>query len=234
MRQEPFISTPKLSHGGLFDSIRACELQEQRSVNRDPWAFALMAMVSTLDPSAAALERWGRYFPQSTTTVVESCEIGPARRLADVVAIVSASDRIRDALRYLGLTKTQLKDICAISRQTLYDWLAGRFEPDATNGARLRDVHELALLVPQHSRRPIRAALLTQPVLGEASFLDLLRQPRLDMPRLREIVVALAGKSELAEKRSARALGERLGSKRPSQESEADNLADNIEDLETT
>lgn len=234
MSLEQLFSSSKLPHGVVADSVRACELQEQRSVNRDPWAFALMAMVSTIDPSAAALERWGRYFPQSTTTVVESRDTVPERRLVDVVAVVSAPDRIRDSLRYLGLTKTQLKDICAISRQTLYDWLAGRFEPDATNGARLRDVHELAMLVPQHSRRPIRAALLIQPVVGGVSLLDMLRRPSLDMPRLREVVVALAAKSELAEKRSASALRERLGFKKLSQKSEAENLADNVEDLETT
>lgn len=233
MRLEQPTSTPKLPHGVIIDSIRR-DLQEQRNVNRDPWAFALMAMVSTIDPSSAALERWGRYFPQSTTTVLESREIAPERQFVDLKAFVSAPDRIRDALRYLGLTKMQLKEICAVSRQTLYDWLAGRFEPDATNGARLRDVHELALLVPQHSRRPVRAALLTQPVLGAASLLDMLRQPRLDMPRLREVVIALAAKSDLAEKRSASALRERLGFKKRSPESGADNLSDSAEDLETT
>lgn len=221
MRQEQIITGSKLPLGVVIDSIR------------DPWAFALMAMVSTVDPSSAALERWGRYFPQSTTTALESREVAPERRLAAVAPFVSAPDRIRDALRYLGLTKMQLKDICTISRQTLYDWLAGRFEPDAANAARLRDVHELALLVPQHSRRPIRAALLTQPVLGGASLLDLLRKPHLDMPRLREVVVALAEKSDLQEKRSASALRERLGFKKLGQKSGADNLDENVGDLET-
>jgi hypothetical protein len=231
MRLEQLISAPKLAH---VDSVRACELQEERSVNREPWAFALMAMVTSMNPSSSALERWGHYFPQSTTTGAEAREIGADRRLADVAAFVSAPDRIRDALRYLGLTKTQLKDICAISRQTLYDWLGGRFEPDAKNGARLRGVHELALLVPQHSRRPIRAAFVTQPVFGAASLLDMLQQPRLDMPMLRQVVIALAANSGLAEKRSASALRERLGFKKLSQKSQADNLADNVEGLGAT
>jgi len=152
----------------------------------------------------------------------------------NAAAVVSTSERILDALRFLGLTKTQLKDICAVSRQTLYDWLDSKFEPDAANAARVRTIHELALLVPKHSRAPIRAALLTQPIAAGESLLDMLQKQQLDMPQLREAVIALASRSGMREKRSASALRERLGFRKLEKVPQTANLDGNIEDSETT
>ena len=225
---------PRLPPSVLIDSIRGLDVQQApRIVNPDPWAFALMTVVSTLNPSVASLEGWGRYFPQNTTTVTESFERNSERSLVNMAVMVTTSERIRDALRLLGLTKTQLKEICAVSRQTLYDWLSGSFEPDTANAARLRAIHELALLVPRNSRLPIRAALLTQPISGEESLLDMLRKPTLNMRRLREAVAALASRSGMHEKRSASALRERLGFRKLEKASQTANLDENTEDLET-
>jgi hypothetical protein len=219
------------SNGVLFD---AAQPDVSRRATRAPWAASLMAMASTIDPSPAALAGWNHYFPQSTTTEIEIQAARPPHPVADRRTLASAPELIRDVLRYLGLTKTQLKDACAVSRQTLYDWLSGAFEPDAANSARLRTIHELALLVPQHAPRPLRAALLTQPIIGAASLLDLLRAPRLDLATLREAVITLSAASTVADQRTASAVRDRLGFKRLAPATETRNLDESLEELEPT
>jgi transcriptional regulator with XRE-family HTH domain len=199
-------------------------------VRHDPIAIAIMESASTFNTGATALHRWGLYFPQNTAlfTLVEPELV---RRPARLVAPIPTGERIRDILRYLGLTKTQLKDICGVSRQTLYDWLEGKFEPDADNAARLLEIHSAALVVPQRARRPLSSAVLTQPVLGKETLLDLLRKPRLDLDVLHEAIALLAERSGEREQRSAKTLRERLGFSAAKRESQDDVLADNADDL---
>jgi len=214
-------------------SSRVDRKQTARIVSRDFFPVGLMAVASTLNPSVESLERWSQYFPQNTT-VVSRLHQGPQfeRIRTNRVASVPASERIRDALRYLGLTKTQLKDICTVSRQTLYDWLAGKFEPDEANSARLTTVHELALLVPLHSPVPIRARLLSVPILGHRSLLDMLRMSTLDTNQLREAVIALSRRSGVRDKDSANSLRERLGYPKLDLGAQEANLRENIDELE--
>lgn len=199
-----------------------------RTVRHDPIAIAIMESASTFNTGASALHRWGLSFPQNTAlfTLVEREVV---RRPPRLVAPIPTGQRIRDILRYLGLTKTQLKDICGVSRQTLYDWLEGKFEPDTDNAARLQEIHSAALVVPQRARRPLSAAVLTRPVLGEETLLDLLRKPRLDLDVLNEAIALLAERSGGREQRSGKALRERLGFSAAKREDEV--LADNADDL---
>lgn len=212
---------------GLLDSAQSLgETGPARTVRHDPIAIAIMESASTFDAGATALHRWGLCFPQNTAlfTLVEP-EV--FRRPTRFVAPIPTGERIRDILRYLGLTKTQLKDICGVSRQTLYDWLEGKFEPDTDNAARLQEIHRAALVVPQRARRPLSAAVLTQPVLGKKTLLDLLRKPHLDLDVLNEAISLLAKRSGEREQRSAKALRERLGFSAARREDEV--LADNTD-----
>lgn len=223
---------PEVSLTELCFSSSVSDKPITRIVNLDLcWAIGLMAAATTIDPSPDALERWGRYFPQSTTEIISvrtEAEFPRALPMANVLT----ADRIRDILRYLGLTKTQLKDICSVSRQTLYDWLGAKFEPDASNATRLRCVHELALLVPKNSRMPIRSSLLNQPVLGGESLFSLLRMPDLHMSRLTEVVLYLAHQSDAAEKRSAASIRERFGFEKLEKSVETNHLEANLAEFE--
>jgi hypothetical protein len=214
----------------LLDSAQIlAEPSQTKTVRHDPIAIAIMESISTFNTGATALHRWGLYFPQNTTlfTLIEP----EARRRPQLAAPIPANERIRDILGYLGLTKTQLKDICGVSRQTLYDWIDGKFEPDADNAARLKEIHKAALVVPQRARKPLRAALFSQPILGEETLLDLLRKRRLDFNVLQDAIVMLADRSKQIEDRSAKALRERLGFSSVKRESQDQVLADNADDL---
>jgi DNA-binding XRE family transcriptional regulator len=214
----------------LLDSAQIlADVSPQRTVCHDPIAIAIMEAASTFNASATALHRWGRCFPQNTAlfALVEP----DLRRPAKLAAPIPTNERIRDVLRYLALTKTQLKDICGVSRQTLYDWLDGKFEPDVDNAARLLELHKVALVVPQRDRKPLRAAVLSQRILGEETLLDLLRKPRLDIDVLQDAIAMLAEQSRQLEDRSAKSLRERLEFSPIKRESQDQALADNADDL---
>lgn len=148
------------------------------------------------------------------------------------MTMTSVPEQIRDILRYLSLTKMQLKDVCTVSRQTLYDWLAGKLTPEGPRSSRLLVIHELALLVPQHSRVSIRAIFLSETLGGKESLLQMLNKPNLDLPQLRERVVALARLSDEFQQKSAKAMCERLGFSMPDNNSQQANLDHNFDDLE--
>jgi len=215
----------------LLDSVQILGEPSQRTVRHGPIAFAILESASTFNTGTGALHRWGLYFPQSTALF--SLAEPELRRSAILARPIPANERIRDILRYLGLTKTQLKDICGVSRQTLYDWLGGKFVPDVDNGARLHEIHKAALVVPQRARKPLRAAVLTQPILGAENLLDLLRKPRLDLGVLQEAIALLAERSGHLENRSANALRERLGFSSVKPESQDQVLAENADDLDS-
>lgn len=214
----------------LLDSATiVVEMGHERTVRHDPIAIAIMESASTSNTSATALHRWGRCFPQNTAL---SMLVEPeVRRRTPLIAPIPTAKRIGDILRYLGLTKTQLKDICGVSRQTLYDWLEGKFEPDTDNAARIQKIHRAALVVPQRARRPLSSAVVTQPILGRETLLDLLRKPRLDLDVLHEAIALLAEGSGAREQRSASALRERLGFSAAKRESQDAVLAENAEEL---
>src|SRR6266704_1647236 len=127
----------------------------------EPMAWAFLTMMTTFNPTPGVLSCFEHYLPESTTVYVERRSMRPfAVQLADSVP---TAERIRDVLRFLGLTKTQLKDACRVSRQTLYDWLEGRFEPEAANASRLKDIHALALVVAE-TGTPLSARIVQSPL----------------------------------------------------------------------
>jgi DNA-binding transcriptional regulator YiaG len=202
-----------------------------RVANRNSLALGLVETVTTLNPSHSSVQKWSNYFPQSTTKVLSASYMEAPVRRDKSTAKPLASECIRDVLRYLSLTKTQLKDVCGISRQTLYDWLSNRFEPDKVNAERLQRVNEVAQLVPKLSPYPIRSSLLTQAVFRDESLLDMLQKQTLDMYSLKQAVTELIHRSAAIEERSARALRSRLGFEKLDDSTEVENLERNLKEF---
>ena len=144
----------------------------------------------------------------------------------------STPERIVDILRFLGLTKTQLHELCGISRQTLYDWIAGKSEPEEAESQRLRELHALALDFARRAKTPLRATLLTEPVSRGQSLLELLAQPRLESGRLRAAIHDLARLNDRRDARSAQGLLERRGHPPVTREAGEENLEQNLRTLE--
>jgi DNA-binding XRE family transcriptional regulator len=197
-----------------------------------PGQFAVMvvSIVSTLDPSAAAIQRWSHCFPESTS--LAAAPEAPAARVEIPAPRPDAAEQVRDVLRLLGLTKTQLAEVCGVSRQTLYDWMGDRFTPDGEHASRLHELHELSLLLPRHGFAPLRARLLTEAVTPDGSVLELLRRPELDLRRLREVVVTLGQRSAELDAHSARGTRERHGVTERDRAAEAQVLAQNVDDVQ--
>lgn len=203
-----------------------------RQLTRRPLAVSVMAAASTSEPTTAALARWEALFPQGTTLGNFGEPGEEASQPALVAPAASAPERILDILRFLGLTKTQLKDLCGVSRQTLYDWIGGKFEPEEAKSQRLRELHALALEFAQCAKTPLRAALLTEPVSRGQSLLELLAKPRLESGRLREALHDLAELNARRDARSARGLLERRGHPPVTREAGEENLEQNLRTLE--
>jgi len=188
----------------------------------------LGSVLSTATPVRVALSNWDKYFVTNTGLTI--AHRAPTTRIRNTTRSISASQRLRDVLRYLSLQKTDLKDICGVSRQTLYDWLAGKFEPDTEKASRLRDLHELASMVAA-TGSPLRAATLSEPLVGGRSLLDSLRAPRLDMASLRDAMSALTRQSEDRNRHSARETLKRLGFPPITEETMRANLEHNLRGL---
>jgi len=192
----------------------------------DRYVWAFVAAMQSIGLTPHAFERITQYFPPGTSVSQGSHSATPI-----VEERLSVADQIVDILRYLGLSKTQLKDICGVSRQTLYDWLAGKFDPDETKAERLRIIHAVAVEVPKHSKVAIAAALVTRESPTGPSLLQLLRQSKLDLPKLRAQVLDLARESAAIQDRSAKATGARLGFSEVGKADQRQNLDDNTDDL---
>ncbi len=196
---------------------------------RDPLAWAVMAAMTTFNSTPRTLERLRIYLPESSTVVRALRSAHQAA--APIADQAQPAERIRDILRYLGLTKTQLKDACRVSRQTLYDWLGGRFEPEGSNSERLRALHELALTVAQVGT-PLSARLVQTPLSGGRTFAQQLGDEVLDHRQLREAATALAHRSAEAAGQSARGILQRMGGVAPSAVEQENNQVDNSDSIE--
>ena len=220
------------------------------SVRREPfreglvyfWAYATIASLTTVNPTADAAEGFKRYFPQGTTsqTVIEPEETSAShttieQQVSGTAArpglLLPAGPLIHEVLEQLGLTKTQLKDACRVSRQTLYDWIRGKHEPDEANTERLAQLHEIAMLASEHPNGTLRSRLLTRVIFDGASFLDLLSAPVLSMPQLKQALDVLLKLNADIKQQTARATYQRLGLTPPSRQGEEENLEANLHDL---
>jgi transcriptional regulator with XRE-family HTH domain len=190
-----------------------------------PLAWAMLGAMTSVDPSPASLNAVERYLPQGTS---------PSGSLRLMVSHLrepaSTPERIRDVLRFLGLTKTQLKDACRVSRQTLYDWLEGRFEPEAERAERLEHLHALAL-VAREAGGPLSAKVVERKLPDGKTLAALLCAARPRYDELKRIVAALAGATAGRKGRSARARLEQLGGRPPSRGAQEATLADNLDKL---
>lgn len=193
-----------------------------------PLAWAVLGAMTSVNPSPASLGGLERYLPQGTTVTLTLRALrSPVHHLRDDV---STPEQVRDILRFLGLTKTQLKDACRVSRQTLYDWLEGRFEPEAERAERLHHLHALAL-VARDAGGPLSAKVVERARPDGRTLPELLcaTQPRYE--ELKGMVAALAGTTAARKGRSARARLEQLGGTPPSRAAQEATLADNLDKL---
>ncbi|MGB8931721.1 MAG: helix-turn-helix transcriptional regulator [Anaeromyxobacteraceae bacterium] len=191
----------------------------------EPLARVFLTAMTTFNLTPGVLSGFERYLPQSTTVVVERRSSRFfAAHLSDSVP---TADRIRDILRYLGLSKTQLKDACRVSRQTLYDWLEGRFEPEAANAARLKEIHALALTVAA-AGTPLSARIVQSPLPDGRTLALALAESAPHFEELKGFVTTLASVSAAKKSRSAKSLLERLGGTPPSEHSQDATLDDNL------
>jgi hypothetical protein len=199
-----------------------------RTTAGEPLAWVFLTAMTTFNPTPKVLSGFERYLPQSTTVVVERQSL--ASYVAQVADSVPPAERIRDILRYLGLSKTQLKDACRVSRQTLYDWLEGRFEPEAANSARLKEIHALALVVAA-AGTPLSARVVQAPLPDGSTLAQKLAEDAPHFEELKGFVTTLASASAAKRSRSAKALLERLGGVPPSEQAQDATLDDNLNKL---
>ena len=185
-----------------------------RIVCRDPFAIAVMAAVTTLDPSAVAVNRWGLYFPQSTTLCIAS------KRHPIVVQVdraEPATEQVSEVLRLLGLSKTQLKEALGVSRQTIYDWLSGKFDPEDEKAERLATLRNLARVVEDRLGGPLPPRALREVSVGGRTLLDLLVRPQTEQSLLRSAITGAVSGVLQMRGRSARASRQRQGVEMPSE-----------------
>lgn len=194
-----------------------------------PLAVAVLGTMTTICSTPGALANVERYLRQGTTVSIESHSLRPL--VAGARAAVSTPERIRDTLRYLGVAKTQLADACRVSRQTLYDWLEGRFEPEAGNAERLEAIHSLAI-VARDAGAPLSAKLVQRQLTSGRTFAEMLADERPSYEELRGVVSALASSTAARKGQSAQAVLERLGGKMPPRDDQDATLDENLRDLD--
>lgn len=187
------------------------------------WPFTLWTTVNAPFLTNQNIADVFSYFPSNTSSqIFISFETPPASM--PLPALVTARDQLLEIIRYLGLSKTQLKDVCKVSRQTLYDWLNEKFFPEKSKARRLRVLYELASYLRQNRYPAIRPMLLEHSLQRGRTFLSALREESLDPKSLREIALNLSLLSKKSEESSARALRKRLGLSDLDERTEEQNL----------
>ena len=149
-------------------------------------------------------------------------------RAADEEAHLRACDALLLAQRNLGLNKTALAEICGVTRQTIYDWLNERHEPEGANLSRLRLLYDLASR-DELSTRPISSRLVKRETAQGMSLLDVLTRPQVDAEALEVVLQELRDLSERRRSRGVEAARERLGWRPLTEEQKQHNLLRNVD-----
>ncbi len=132
--------------------------------------------------------------------------VAPSGSSAFEDLLLSVADQAREVLAALSLNKSQLAEVLAVSRPTLYDWLDGK-EPNASNSERLTTLLRLLARAGVASHKPLHARFIRQPLReGSLSLLDELRAQSLDEAKIGVLL------------RDAKALGEKAESRRVARE----------------
>jgi DNA-binding XRE family transcriptional regulator len=176
---------------------------------------------------AEALYAWERLLPPGSAAL-GSRHHAPART---VQVVPEPASLIREVGWYLGLTKTDLKTVLGVSRQTLYEYLAGKYAPVQERMARIEVLHSLARVVQASLGKPLPAAVVQRPLRGGASLLSLLSREVLDVSEIHEHLRVAYEAARGQRARSAAALREKLGYRPRTAAEQAATLADNLDAL---
>ena len=132
--------------------------------------------------------------------------------------------------RLYRLNKTELRKVCRVSRQNVYDWLSRRFEATGRNRERLARLYRLARSLAGQGAPLLLRQAVEQASDGGESLVDLLSAEELDEVRVHRVTSAASRISQRLRSNSASARRERLGWRPLSEEEERHNLEQNLDD----
>ncbi|MFU8803989.1 MAG: helix-turn-helix domain-containing protein [Bradymonadaceae bacterium] len=177
-------------------------------------------------------ETFWPFYDADTSSIVPFADPKQAASCVDMVAPsnVKPSEALLAAQRNLGLSKTELATICAVSRQTIYDWLNDRHEPDSENRKTLALLDTLAGR-EDVSQCPISSRLTNAQTAHGPSLVYLLSEPEPDVSAITAVIVELVAASKERASRSAQASHVRAGFAPLSEDERDANIAANLDDL---
>jgi DNA-binding XRE family transcriptional regulator len=168
---------------------------------------------------AASLSR----LPQSSTISPHNAVIAPTQ----VQPLPSAGEQLAAIQSTFGLNKSQLAAACAVTRQTIYDWYAGNFEPEGTNAERVSALYRLARMIRRSGFQPVPSKATDRPLPNGKSLFDLLSDHELDARQIHGGVAQLQSRTVPAE--SALDVRKRLGWAATTDEQRQDQLESNLD-----
>jgi transcriptional regulator with XRE-family HTH domain len=185
-----------------------CSVPVQTLVNRSPVivGIALAGLAIGTGGSLTGLS-WVDLGRRARVTSV-SCEVS---RISEVAAErdqepLTLQETLAAIQHYFSLNIKELAQILGVSRPTIYSWLRAEQEPQATNLARIAELHSLTRLWQKISIRPIGAPVRT-PVVGERSLLQLFAEDELNRELIAmsfEKIGRLSTRAQEAKKQTAR------------------------------
>lgn len=140
----------------------------------------------------------------------------------------STGEQLAAVQSAFGLNKSQLAGVCAVKRQTIYDWYAGIVEAEGANAARLAQMYRVVTTLRSAGLRSVPSRSLDKLLAGGGTLLRLLCAEELNAGAIREAVGQVQAASG-APKESARSQLERLGFTPLTAEQEREQLESNLD-----
>jgi hypothetical protein len=185
------------------------------------FAFGLSAS-SPVDSSVSIL---ADLFPWSSSVIPNDA---PLMRQS-VSRLPSTGEQLAAVQSTFGLNKSQLADVCAVQRQTIYDWYAGKFEAEGDNARRLGELYRLVKTIRQVGIQPLQLRAVERNLPGGSTLLAMLKSRELAIGPIQAFMSQLQPASVPSKKESALAQRERLGWPALSEEQRTEQLEANID-----
>lgn len=174
---------------------------------------------------------WEPYFPLASSVSDEQAGALMGCPEAAPRFMPRTAELLADIQLWWGLTKSQLAEVCGVSRQTVYDWYAGKFEAERDNARRLGRLYGLAHSLETEGHRALSIKVVERALKGGGSLLDLLRAQTLDEAAIRAVFSDLDVATAERRSRNAAASMARLGWREPSEEERDRALEENFDSL---
>jgi DNA-binding XRE family transcriptional regulator len=190
----------------------------------NPVALTTIA-VGLLLSSPNVSEVAARYsrLPQSSTISPHEDSVLPTQ----VQPLPSAGEQLAAIQSTFGLNKSQLANVCAVKRQTIYDWYAGNFEPEGTNADRVAALYQVVRAIRRSGFQPVPSKATEKPLASGKSLVELLRDHELDARQIRAAVAQLQTRTIPTE--SAHDVRKRLGWAPLTEEQRQNQLESNLD-----